>query len=349
MNTGFPSGKDKDDFFPLSSFVEDPQLLDRLSPADFVKVAWYIIGARGYDITGWKAIEDGRAFRTFGFNLYTELASVVECRTSTDPVTGDVVTELQRFASRASRMHVVTLISRGDFSPSALIGARLERPIEIIDRTEILEWISDGAANNGIPQNSLSRYLARVNGSEVSSREFGRIVLVAGVDESAEKLSSQLNIPRHYGSILSRVEYFPLEAIQRISNDPRAMHTLTAREFEEFVAELVSKIGFDDVELTRFSGDGGRDIVARKVISGIPIAFFIECKKYAPDHKIQVASLRALLGVVAHNSQRANIGVLVTTSRFTRGSKELIAAECRLNGKDYDGIVGWLQEFRRNS
>jgi restriction endonuclease Mrr len=125
------------------------------------------------------------------------------------------------------------------------------------------------------------------------------------------------------------------------------MRALSPREFEHFIAELVAQLGFDDVKLTCFSGDGGRDVIATKVVHGLPISFFFECKKHAPENKVQVQTLRALLGVIAHNSHTANIGVLVTTSQFTRGSKEIMAAECRLSGKDYDGIVDWLREFRR--
>jgi hypothetical protein len=76
------------------------------------------------------------------------------------------------------------------------------------------------------------------------------------------------------------------------------------------------------------------------------MTFFFECKKYAKDNKVQLDTLRALLGTVAHHSQEANIGVLVTTSQFTKGCKDLIMSDCRLDGKDYDGILGWISELK---
>jgi len=83
------------------------------------------------------------------------------------------------------------------------------------------------------------------------------------------------------------------------------------------------------------------------VINGIPIAFYFECKKYAEDNKVQLETLRALLGTVAHDSRKANIGVLVTTSPSTKGASELIRSECRLDGKDYDGITDWISEYSK--
>ena len=72
------------------------------------------------------------------------------------------------------------------------------------------------------------------------------------------------------------------------------------------------------------------------------MTFYFECKKYAAENKVQLDRLRVLLGVVAHDSRKANIGVLVTTSTFTAGARDLILSECRLDGKDYDGILGWI-------
>jgi restriction system protein len=120
---------------------------------------------------------------------------------------------------------------------------------------------------------------------------------------------------------------------------------LTPGQFEEFIAEIVRELGFRNVILTPPSGDGGRDVIASNEVNGIPLTFYFECKKYADTNKVQLDTLRALLGCVAHHATEANIGVLVTTSRFTQGCKDLIASECRLDGKDYDGIVGWVNQL----
>jgi HJR/Mrr/RecB family endonuclease len=165
---------------------------------------------------------------------------------------------------------------------------------------------------------------------------------------SVDELLPQLKLPTRFQSDLLTAENLPLEMIRQVANNPRVMHQMSPRRFEEFIAELIEQLGFDDVLLTPLSRDGGRDIIARKAIHDIPITFFFECKKYAETNRVQLDTLRALLGVVAHDSRSANIGVLVTTSRFTRGCKELIATDCRLDGKDYEGIVGWVSEWARH-
>jgi restriction endonuclease Mrr len=160
---------------------------------------------------------------------------------------------------------------------------------------------------------------------------------------------ASLPIPSDYKERIIRVDRLPLKVVKKILEDPRHMHALSPREFEELIAEIVDGLGFTNVVLTPGTGDGGRDVIASKEISGIPITMYFECKKYAEGSKVQVATLRSLLGVVAHESRQANIGVLVTTSSFTRGARDLILSDCRLDGKDYDGIIGWVHELGRDA
>ena len=78
---------------------------------------------------------------------------------------------------------------------------------------------------------------------------------------------------------------------------------------------------------------------------GISILCAFECKRYAPDRPVGPEIARALLGTILHGSTRATKGVLVTTSRFTPATRTFILTEPSLDGKDFDGIVGWLQEY----
>jgi restriction endonuclease Mrr len=141
---------------------------------------------------------------------------------------------------------------------------------------------------------------------------------------------------------LIRVDRLPFRVLRAVMADPRHLRRITARQFEEFTAEILDALGFKDILLTPRSGDGGRDVIASREVDGIPLTFYFECKKYAEDNKVQLDSLRALLGVVAHHATEANIGVLVTTSTFTAGARRLIMSESRLDGKDYNDILGWV-------
>ena len=59
--------------------------------------------------------------------------------------------------------------------------------------------------------------------------------------------------------------------------------------------------------------------------------------------------MRSLLGTVAGDSHRANKGVLVTTSTVTRGAKEFMMANARVDGKDYDDLLGWVTKAARGA
>lgn len=117
------------------------------------------------------------------------------------------------------------------------------------------------------------------------------------------------------------------------------------RAFEVFVASLVEQLGFENVQLTPAAKDQGRDVLAIKKVHGLSILFAFECKRFRPDQPVGVAIARALLGTVVHGSTRANKGVLVTTSRFTKGAQSFILTEPTLEGTDFNGIVEWLREY----
>jgi len=162
-----------------------------------------------------------------------------------------------------------------------------------------------------------------------------------------EVLADQTSILGEPAITIRRIEYIPFQMLWSIANAPDAMRRLAPRQFEEFVAELISRIGFVDIELTPQSRDGGRDIIAQRHVNGIPLTFLLECKRYAETHPVGVGLMRELLGVVAH--ENANIGVLVTTSRFTDPALAFMKAERRLDGKDYLGVTEWLREWLHGS
>jgi restriction system protein len=136
-----------------------------------------------------------------------------------------------------------------------------------------------------------------------------------------------------------------LTILDRVLRHPEALRTLTARDFEGFVAALVEQLGFEDVVLTPRSGDMGRDVLATKRIHGISILCAFECKRYAPDRPVGPEIARALLGTIMHGPTRAAKGILVTTSSFTPAARTFIFTEPGLDGRDFDGIVEWLQEY----
>ena len=87
--------------------------------------------------------------------------------------------------------------------------------------------------------------------------------------------------------------------------------------FEHYCADLLSKNGFDEVEVTKGSGDQGIDIVAYK--DGVK--YGIQCKCYSSDignHAVQ----EAFAGKSFYN---CHVAAVLTNRHFTKGAKDLAA------------------------
>jgi restriction system protein len=139
---------------------------------------------------------------------------------------------------------------------------------------------------------------------------------------------------------LNEVRNTSVRLLTDLARKPELLHRLSPREFEEVVAEILTKQGFD-VTLTRFVRDGGKDIYAARRNELGTFLYLVECKKYSPDHLVSVDLVRTLYGVVEF--ERATAGILVTTSSFTKDAREFARTiECRMALKDFLDVKTWL-------
>jgi len=233
-------------------------------------------------------------------------------------------------------------VTTSGFSESAkAIAAQNQKTLELIDRS---------ALSSLIDQYTINRELFASNLFEKA----WSLVLdnLAHIRDPSPEEIEEFDVDAHdlgkeEKSAIISVDSLPFRLIARIMKSPNEVKNLTPRQFEEFVAGTLDQLGFSDVILTPRSRDGGKDVIASHQINGIPLSFYFECKKYADDNKIQLETLRTLLGTVAHDARKVNMGVLVTTSAFTKGSRDFILSESRLDGKDYEGILGWVDELNK--
>jgi hypothetical protein len=132
--------------------------------------------------------------------------------------------------------------------------------------------------------------------------------------------------------------------VARFAENPQAMYHMHPRNFEELVAELYAREGFE-VELTRASKDGGVDIYA---VQRAPFGSFltvVDCKRYAADRPIEVGLVRGLYGTV--NDLDASMGVIATTSYFTDGAKRLQEKrKHRLGLQDFVAVQNMLKRAK---
>jgi restriction system protein len=108
----------------------------------------------------------------------------------------------------------------------------------------------------------------------------------------------------------------------RAASGTEHLHALSPREFEAYVRDLLSSLGYRDLRLTGGAGDLGVDIWGRTP-QGRTAA--IQCKRYAPGKNIGSPMIQTFIGMqkIHHG---ADVGLFVTTSGFTRDAKNLAQA-----------------------
>jgi hypothetical protein len=107
-----------------------------------------------------------------------------------------------------------------------------------------------------------------------------------------------------------------------LKKDPALIRQLDARVFEVSVSAVLRDIGFDRVELSRFSKDGGTDILAFYVEGGVNKTVVVEVKRHKDNVGIGVAD--RLFGV-QHRDKRDK-SLLVTSSAIAKGVVESYSA-----------------------
>ncbi len=146
--------------------------------------------------------------------------------------------------------------------------------------------------------------------------------------------------------VLEVVTRFDRQLVAHFNEHPSEMKTMNRRSFEELVAELWHGFGYE-VELTKRTRDGGKDIVAVRHLH-VSERFLIECKRPDPGNPIGVETVRALFGV--KSDERATKAILATTSYFSPDAHQYFARNrWELEGKDFDGIVDWIRLYLGHS
>ena len=134
------------------------------------------------------------------------------------------------------------------------------------------------------------------------------------------------------------------DLISRLKACPHDVRNVPPRRFEALVAELLRDIGCE-VQLTPFSRDGGRDILAALATPLGRILALVECKRYAAHRKIGTDIVERFLWTIERKDE-ASLGIIVTTSFFSRGAKLLEERfRWKLKLRDYDHLQDWIGQY----
>ncbi|MCW7494759.1 restriction endonuclease [Leptospira sp. 2 VSF19] len=166
------------------------------------------------------------------------------------------------------------------------------------------------------------------------------------IDETEISNSEDKKI--HIPELSKQIIGIGIDFLNTFTKDPKKLFTLKPREFEELIAEIFIRFNFE-VQLTKETRDGGYDLVAiNKSYPYLEDKYLIECKRYAEDQKIGVNVVRSLAGIL--DTQKANKGIIVTTSSFTKPAQEFATSiNWKMSLHDYFQIKKWLEQISNSS
>ncbi len=186
-------------------------------------------------------------------------------------------------------------------------------------------------------------FIEMMNSFAVNLQRLGEIAIDFDIDDEEQQGELSLNIGEEAANRLIQVDFLPLHIIRAIVKDPSLLLQTSSRDFERRMASLLEKLGFESVQLTQASKDGGIDIWASHTFNGIPSLFAFDCKRWAPNRKIESADMKVMLGTVETTTPKPDKGVILTTSTFTKGAWNLVANQTNLWGRDLQGIIEWMK------
>lgn len=106
------------------------------------------------------------------------------------------------------------------------------------------------------------------------------------------------------------------DATQNVSDN---LQDLSGQDFEKLIEALLTRMGFQ-TEMTRTTGDGGIDIIAKldkPIFGGL---YLFQCKRFASDSLVGAPMVRDFCGAVTADC--AVKGIFITTSDFTAQARE---------------------------
>jgi len=184
-------------------------------------------------------------------------------------------------------------------------------------------------ASDGVP-------IVNWNWNEISKVLSGEANTVDYKAPDAGKLTSPI-IQFDFSKISEELTAF-------ILNNPSEMFNISPRKFEELVAYIMERHGYE-VTLTQQSRDGGIDIFALKNEGFGNILAIVDCKKYSEDNPVGIAAVRGMYGTLQIES--ASHGIIATTSRFTCDATNLAHEyKYQLSLKDHADILRWIQKTK---
>jgi hypothetical protein len=132
------------------------------------------------------------------------------------------------------------------------------------------------------------------------------------------------------------------EFLKKLAKFPEQRFQIDPRMFEETVAELLNRMGYQ-VILTPRSGDHGRDVIASIGTNVAPLLILVECKRYSPALFVGPEPIARLW--LRMSVDNANLGVVITTSGFKPVARKVALLKgYQLSLKDGLDFIAWVRK-----
>jgi HJR/Mrr/RecB family endonuclease len=165
------------------------------------------------------------------------------------------------------------------------------------------------------------------------------------MDSVAEALSKG-SLRIIYEATQQRIEIYSAvtdELLARLAKFPQDRFRLNPRVFEETVAELLDKMGYQ-VCLTPRSRDKGRDVIASIDTPAAPVLMLVECKRYSETRLVGPEPITRLWFRLFDDT--ANMAMVITTSSFQPVAKEIAKSRgYQISLKEGDDFIKWIKSL----
>lgn len=136
-----------------------------------------------------------------------------------------------------------------------------------------------------------------------------------------------LAVPASRGGIEAEIATYNKKTREALHEKLRKM---SPTAFEHLIAQLLSEIGYEDVEVTGRTGDGGIDAIARLSADGVTdVATAIQAKRWS--HNVGGSVVREMRGSLMVDQR----GLIMTTAEFTKDARD----EAKAPGKQPVSLV----------
>lgn len=134
--------------------------------------------------------------------------------------------------------------------------------------------------------------------------------------------------------------------IDYLHAQPADLERMDWRQLEYLCGEYFRRMGYD-VVVTAPSGDGGIDVVARRMDGAEgPDIVLIQAKRLSGRHQVDINVVKALWADVMESEESATRGLITTTTRLAKGARDYIKARnYGLSAAERTHVEQWIAKL----